>query len=161
MNNSEHSREVPANRYITGCVLVVDDNDQVRQMLSLALDTAGFDVVEASTQLELQRRLTHTRPDALILDLQRSQADGLDLLSRMRARHNLHDVPIVFLAGCEDDDFRWQALRAGADWFALRPLGMVELQTRISELIRHGRPAFAAERLPRPPTPIRSLKRTG
>ncbi len=160
MTNSEHSRELPTT-YTTACVLVVDDNDQVRQMLSLALETAGFDVVEASTQLELHRRLTHTRPDALVLDLQRSQADGLDLLARLRARHKLHDVPIVFLAGCEDDDFRWQALRAGADWFALRPLGMIELQQRIGELIRRGRPAFAADRLPRPPTPIRRLKRTG
>jgi len=141
MTDSEHSLD---NSEYSGCVLVVDDNDQVRQMLSLALETAGFDVIEADTQFEAQRHLARTRPDALVIDLQRSEADGLDLLTCMRARHDLCAVPIVFLAGCENDEFRWQALRAGADWFALRPLGMIELQKRVGTLIRHGRPRLKA-----------------
>ena len=90
----------------TGCVLVVDDNDQVRQMLSLALERAGLTVLEASTQLEAQLRLAHTRPDALVLDLQRSETDGFNLLTLVRARQSLDNLPIVFLAGSEEDDFR-------------------------------------------------------
>jgi len=136
MNNSEHSLE---SEY-TGCVLVVDDNDRVRQMLSLALVTAGFDVFAADTHKQAQYQLAHTRPDALVLNLQRSQADGLEVLLQMRARHDLSKVPIVFLAGCDSEDFHWQAIRAGADWFGLRPLGMVELQKRVQQLIRQGRP---------------------
>jgi len=122
MNYSEHS--LHSSEY-SGCVLVVDDNDQVRQMLSLALETAGFNVIEAGTQFEAQDQLAHTRPDALVLDLQRSAADGLEVLSSIRARRDLHAVPILFLAGSENDEFRWQALRSGADWFGLRPLGMI------------------------------------
>ena len=141
MNYSEHSIPTSEN---SGCVLVVDDNDQVRQMLALALETAGFDVIEAGTQFEAQDQLSHTRPDALVLDLQRSAADGLDVLSSIRARHDLRAVPILFLAGCENDEFRWQALRAGADWFGLRPLGMIELQKRVAALIRNGRPLLKA-----------------
>ena len=157
MTHSEHSLE--QSEY-NGCVLLLDDDEQVRQMLCLALETAGFHVVEAGTQLELQRRLVHLRPDALVLDLQRSEADGLDLLTRMRARQNLCDVPILFLASDDDDEFRWQVQRAGADWFGLRPLGMLELQSQVDRLIRHGRPQ-QHERLPRPPTPIRRLGRAG
>jgi DNA-binding response OmpR family regulator len=123
------------------CVLVVDDDDALRRMLCVALESAGFNVIEASTQLELQRLLVHLRPNALVLDLQRSEADGLRLLVRMRARQSLCDMPIVFLAGSQDDDFRWRATHAGADWFGLRPTGMVELQTRLRELICNGRPA--------------------
>jgi DNA-binding response OmpR family regulator len=141
MNHSEHSIHTSEN---SGCVLVVDDNDQVRQMLTLALETAGFDVIEAGTQFEARDQLAHTRPDALVLDLQRSAADGLNLLSSIRARHNLRAVPILFLAGWENDEFRWQALRAGADWFGLRPLGMIELQKRVAALIRNGRPLLKA-----------------
>jgi DNA-binding response OmpR family regulator len=77
----------------------------------------------------------------------------------MRARQNLCDVPILFLAVDDDDEFRWQVQRAGADWFGLRPLGMLELQRQVSRLIRHGRPK--SQRLPRPPTPIRRLGRAG
>jgi DNA-binding response OmpR family regulator len=141
MNYSEHSIHTSA---YSGCVLVIDDNDQVRQMLSLALETAGFDVIEAGTQFEGHDQLAHSRPDALVLDLQRCAADGLEVLASIRARHDLRAMPILFLAGCENDEFRWQALRAGADWFGLRPLGMIELQKKVAALILNGRPRLKA-----------------
>jgi len=121
MNNSEPSSSTSAQ---SDRVLVVDDNDAVRRLLCLELETAGFEVHEAATQLDLQRHLESLRPDALLLDLQRPAADGFDLLVRLRARQTLHAVPIVFLAACDDEDFRQRAMRAGADWFGLRPLGM-------------------------------------
>jgi DNA-binding response OmpR family regulator len=154
--NTEHSAS-------KGCVLVVDDNVQVRRLLSVALETAGFDVVEADTQFELQRRLAFTQPDVLLVDLQQAETDGLALLLRLRARQTLHDVPIIFLAGDDDDDdLRWQAVVAGADWFAVRPLSMVELQTQVGELIRTGRRrSERAEALSRRPAAIRILERTG
>jgi DNA-binding response OmpR family regulator len=144
------------------CVLLVDDDDQVRQMYSLALTTAGFDVVAASTPQQAHDRLKYARPDTLVLNLQRSEADGLDVLRRMRARRDLSHVPIVFLAGCGSEEFRWRAMRAGADWFGLRPLPMIELKKNIRQLIRGGRPpldvfvATAARRIG-----ARRLKPTG
>jgi DNA-binding response OmpR family regulator len=159
MSHSERSRD--SDPGTNGCVLVFDDHDQLRRMLALELETAGFDVVQAGTQLELLRRLADTRPDALVFDLQRAEADGLTLLARMRARPTLRDVPILFLSGSDDDEFRWQAVRAGADWFGLRPLAMIELQNALGTLLCTGRPAAPGEWLPRPPTPIRRLKRTG
>jgi DNA-binding response OmpR family regulator len=157
MNNSEHSFE---SEY-AGCVLVVDDNDRVRQMLSWALATAGFDVVAADTHQQAHHQLARTRPDALVLNLQRSQADGLDVLLGMRARHDLSNVPIVFLAGCESGDFHWQAIRAGADWFGLRPLGMVALQKRVLQLIREGRPRLKVIAAGDPRLRSRRLELTG
>jgi len=159
--SSESESQSQSESFVTGCVLVVDDNDQVRHMLSVALETAGFTVIAASTQLEAQLRLAHTRPDAIVLDLQRSEAEGLRLLTLVRARPNLRDVPIVFLASADDEDFRWQAIRTGADWFGLRPLGMVELQTELSRLIREGRPKPKDRGRAEPPIPIRRLKATG
>jgi DNA-binding response OmpR family regulator len=134
--NHEHSQ---TSEY-SGSVVVIDDSDNLRHMLALALETVGFDVVAAGTVLDLQRALAGKRPDALVINLQRSEADGLDLLVRMRARQSLREVPILFLAGSDAEDFRYQAISAGADWFGLRPLGMIELQNRVSELIRGGRP---------------------
>jgi DNA-binding response OmpR family regulator len=155
---SEHSPHSESN----GCVIVVDDRDDLRQMLCLALETGGFDVIEADTQLELQRRLAHCQPDAVVLDLQRSEADGLALLTRMRARQKLNTVPIVFLSGCDADDFRYDAMCAGADWFGVRPVGILELQHRVGELIRNGRPAANQDDIkPRRPLRILRLKPTG
>lgn len=157
MNNSEHSYQSA----YTGCVLVVDDDDRVRQMLHLALLTAGFDVVATGTEQQAHRRLARTRPDALVLNFQRSAADGLDILVRMRARQDLCDVPIIFLAGCDSDDFRWQAIRAGADWFGLLPIRKIELQQRIAQLIRKGRPQIKIIAARADPPGSRQLKPTG
>jgi DNA-binding response OmpR family regulator len=135
MSCVEHS---PTQTEHAPCVVVVDDNPGLRQMLALALETAGFAVREAGTEIELQRILTHIRPDALLIDLQRSEADGLQLIARMHARPSLRGVPILFLAGTDTDEFRQQAQRAGADWFGLRPLGMLDLQAHVTELVdRH------------------------
>jgi DNA-binding response OmpR family regulator len=136
MSSAEHS---PHQSEHSSCVVVVDDNARLRQMLALALETAGFAVCEAGSELELQRILTHTRPDALLIDLQRSEAEGLQLVARMHARPSLRGVPILFLAGTDTDDFRRQAACAGADWFGVRPLGMLELQARVAELVHRQR----------------------
>ncbi len=139
MNSSEHSHDTDQDQDTSGCVVVVDDNAGVRQMLALALETAGFEVLEAGTELQLQRVLAQRRPDALLIDLQRSAAEGLHLLSRMRSRQSLREVPILFLAGTHDDAFREQALRTGADYFGLRPLGMIELQNQVLDLVTRRR----------------------
>ena len=139
MNDFEHSLQPD----YSGRVVVVDDNPNVRQMMTLALRTAGFDVFEAATQIDLQRWLAYNQPDALVIDLQRPEADGLGLLARMRARPELRDVPILFLAGSDAEDFRYQAITAGADWFRLRPLGMIDLQNQVATMIESGRPARA------------------
>jgi two-component system OmpR family response regulator len=144
-----------------GRVLLVDDNDHVRHMLSLALEYVGFDVLTAGTHQQARDRLARTQPDALVLNLQRSEADGLDLLRHVRARHDLCAVPIVFLAGCDTGDFRWRTIRAGADWFGLRPLGMLELQKRIGKLIRLGRPRLKLIAACKCPLPSRRLEPTG
>src|SRR5260370_21134834 len=106
--------ELCAHQEPSRCGLLVDDDGEFRQMYCLALRIAGFDVVAASTPQQAQRRLAHAQPDALVLNLQRSEADGLDVLRRMRARHDLLHVPIVFLAGCPHQELRWLAIQAGA-----------------------------------------------
>jgi DNA-binding response OmpR family regulator len=133
MTSYEHSSRDPQH---AGCVVVIDDNADRRQMLALTFETAGFAVGAAATEIELQRILAHCRPVALVIDLQRSETEGLQLLVRLRARRALRGVPILLLAASDDADFREQARRAGADWFGLRPIGMLELQTRAVALIR-------------------------
>lgn len=147
MTSPEHS---PHYAEHCSCVVVIDDNPGLRQMLALALETAGFAVREAGTEIELQRVLMHTRPDALVIDMQRSEADGLQLLTRMHGRASLRGVPMLFLAGCDAENFRDQALSAGAAWFGLRPLGMLELQRRVAQLIdsrRAGQEATSHKRV--------------
>jgi DNA-binding response OmpR family regulator len=156
MHTSEHSRQADH----AGCVLVVDDNDDLRRMLCVALKTAGFAVIEAGTQLDVPRHLAGARPDAVVIDLQRSEADGLAVLADMRDSQTLGDVPILFLSGSDDDKFRLRVITAGADWVGVRPLCLLELQTRVAELVRQGRPAAQQVRPTLQPA-VSQLKLTG
>jgi DNA-binding response OmpR family regulator len=122
-----------------GRVLVLDDDDQVRAMLCTALQVAGFETFEAGTAYEAYRRLASGRPPAaLVIDLQRAESEGLEVLRYVRAHAALAKVPIVFLAAGGDDELRWRALTSGADWFFLKPLSLVELQLRVRALVPVG-----------------------
>jgi DNA-binding response OmpR family regulator len=94
----------------------------------------------------------------LIVDLQRSQAEGLRLLARLRARPQLQRTPILFLSGSDDEALRFDALAAGADFYGVRPFGVLELQKALDDLVRNGR-STAADNPVRPPTRLHRLER--
>ena len=126
-----------------GRVVVLDDHDQVRQMLCAALQVAGFETDEAASPVEAYRILASARPpQALVISLQDADGLGLAVLRYVRAHEQLVDMPIVFLAMRSTEQLRWQALKAGADWFAHKPLSLRELQQHVAELARKGRPRF-------------------
>jgi len=76
------------------------------------------------------------RPDVIVLDLELEDADGLDVLARIR---ELSDVPVVLVTAAVDGGDRVRGLRAGADDCVSRPLDLAELQARIEALLRRPR----------------------
>jgi len=158
---SEHSRSATTSDLSGRVVVVIDDNDRRRNLYTLGLEAAGLTVTQAATLLDVQRCVRHTQPGALVVDMQRSETDGLCALKLVRARQDLRDVPIVFLSSCDAEDFRWQVLLAGADVFGLRPIGIIDLQTQLVRLLRSGRPVIKRESVARPATRPRALQPTG
>lgn len=137
-SNSNSSPSLPARS--CGRVLVIDDHPQLLKMLSLALTSAGFQVSAADSLSAAQSCLARHWPEAVIVDLQRSESQGLHVLQRIRTRQSLDDVPVIFLGGDPNDGLRWRALQAGADYFSSKPLSLLELQERVDLLVRKGRP---------------------
>ena len=124
-----------------GCVVVLDDHEQVRQMLCVALQVVGFETLEATTPTQAYRHLASTQPpQALVISLQDAADEGLAVLRYVRAHADLAAMPIIFLAAQSTEELRWQALRAGADWFSRKPLSLRDLQQRVGDLVRRGRP---------------------
>jgi len=131
----------------SGRVLVLDDDDQVRQMLCTAIQVAGFDCLEAASAYEAYRRLATGRPpEAMIIDLQETETQGLEVLRYIRAHSDLLDMPIVFLAAQTNTDLHWRALTCGADWFFSTPLSLRELLSRVASLVGLGRPVAVQSR---------------
>jgi len=124
-----------------GRVLVTDDDDQVREMLCVALEVVGFETVEADSAYAAYRRLVSGTPfDALLIDLTAAQYHGLDILHYVRSHTGLQALPVVFLATQSDTDLKWRAQINGADAFFVKPLSMRELQNTVCALVSEERP---------------------
>lgn len=129
-----------APRGAIGRVLIVDDHPKLRSMLSTAVEAAGFQAAQVASLAEAQDWLRRCWPDAVVLDLQRAETQGLHAVRCIRACPALDGVSLVFLAGDLGGGLRWRALQAGADRVMQKPLSLIELQDCVSRLVRKGRP---------------------
>lgn len=80
-------------------VLVVDDDPDIRRILELLLNHAGFAVVEADDGVEALERSLETHPDAVVADVQMPNMDGIELVRRLRQAPEMEQVPILLFTG--------------------------------------------------------------
>jgi DNA-binding NtrC family response regulator len=106
-------------RPVRGRVLVVEDEDYVRQSLTELLDARGFDVAAARSAEEALERLERASVDLVLSDLKLSGADGLALVRRLRARYS--DLPVVILTGHGTIASAVECIRSGATDYILKP----------------------------------------
>jgi DNA-binding response OmpR family regulator len=119
-----------------GCVLVVDDERDIRGLVHELLQRAGHDVVEAPDGNEALRRFYAEQPDLVILDVQMPGLDGWGVLERIR---ELSDVPVIMLTARAEELDKVRGLRAGADDYVTKPFGRQELLARVEAHLRRGR----------------------
>ncbi len=103
-------------------VLLVDDNKNACNLLSLVLTQRGFEVIEAhdgATGLELA---SNSRPAAALIDISMPGMNGIDLVKEIRDRESDHRILCVALTGIVDDDARELALTAGFDEHFCKPV---------------------------------------
>ncbi|HEY0371279.1 MAG TPA: response regulator transcription factor [Thermoanaerobaculia bacterium] len=119
-------------------ILVVDDEDGIRNTIEERLSVNDFDVVGARDGVEGLDRFLLSRPDLVLCDLAMPRADGFSLIQKIRARS---PVPIVVLSvrGGEADKVR--ALDLGADDYVVKPFSTPELLARVRAQLRRARPA--------------------
>lgn len=119
-------------------ILVIDDEVQIRRLLRLTLESAGYGVREAENGSLGLHEAAVRRPDAMILDLSLPDLPGLEVLRRLREWSRL-PVLILSVRGSEADKIA--ALDAGADDYLTKPFGGGELLARIRVLLRRAQPA--------------------
>lgn len=134
---------MPSSRFADLCVLVVDDQPFVRQMVRKLVHQLGFeDITEAEDGVEALSAISRRPPDVVVCDIQMQPMGGLHLLNRVRNAENrlLRDIPFVFLTSDGDKETVAKAMRQGADGYVLKPVNAVTLGARIeAALARHTR----------------------
>ncbi len=120
-------------------VLIVDDEPSIRLMFRTALQSAGYDAVEAGDGPSALAQLHESSPDVVLLDLKIPGMDGMEMLRQMRERGDDTAVVIVTAHGSIADAVA--AMRLGAVDFLTKPVTPDSLRRVVREVIlRHGRP---------------------
>jgi len=124
-------------------VLVIDDEAQIRRLLRLTLEEAGYAVDEAETGRDGLREASRRGPDAIILDLGLPDVSGVEVLQALRERSA---VPVLILSVFGQEDRKIAGLDAGADDYLTKPFADGELLARLRALLRRVKPAVASNR---------------
>lgn len=114
-------------------ILIVDDEDQIRKMLTIYLDASGFKVEESPTGKQAVRMCASIKPDLVILDLGLPDMDGKDVIPQIRS---WSQVPIVVLSARNADDEVVASLNLGADDYVCKPFSADVLMARINAGLR-------------------------
>jgi len=115
-------------------ILVVDDDQAVRDSLARSLQYSGYEVTTADDGLAALAKLSNLRPDAVIMDVMMPRLDGLAATRSLRDSGNV--VPILILTARDAVDARVDGLDAGADDYMVKPFALDELLARLRALTR-------------------------
>src|SRR5919206_4755490 len=113
-------------------ILLVEDDERIRQALGLALADEGCQVVEAQSGEEALELLASATVDLVLLDLMLPGVDGLAVCRTLRSRG---DLPIIIVTARSDTTDVISGLEAGADDYVTKPLGAMELAARIRAML--------------------------
>jgi two-component system, OmpR family, phosphate regulon response regulator PhoB len=126
-------------------LLLVEDEQAIREMLSFSLKRAGFEVDAAEDVATARRFIADHQPDLIVLDWMLPDTSGIEFARALRRDDATHDIPIIMLTARVEEDDKVRALDAGADDYVTKPFSPRELVARIAAVLRRAAPAGGAE----------------
>lgn len=115
-------------------VMVLEDEPLLFELLHDLLELEGYQVTKPKTFANVVDELSADQPDAVIIDVNLKAANGLDLLSKIRAHQELKDMVVLLTSG---SDYRQEALKLGADGFLMKPYMPEDLLTALKQKLNY------------------------
>src|SRR5512147_2210454 len=115
--------------------VIIDDDRDTREMLTLALELEGFEVGQAANGLRLISAMHVDRPDVILLDVMMSWIDGFELCRAIKKNPTFTDIPVIFVSARKSPEDERAGLAAGAHDYFTKPLDMDRLIGRIREIL--------------------------
>ena len=113
-------------------ILIAEDDSGIVEMLKILLELERYDVVTTCHAQEVSTLLEKEHPDVLLMDFHLGQDDGIGVLRAIRRNPEVADIPIVVVSGMECS---WEAEKAGADIFLLKPFGVDQLLETLRQAV--------------------------
>lgn len=120
-------------------VLVVDDEESIRDMIQFALEQSNMKVHTASSAYEAILKINEKRPDIILMDWMMPGVSGIELTRRLRKDDHTSEIPIIMLTARITEDDKVTGLEAGADDYLIKPFSPRELMARIKAVLRRSR----------------------
>jgi two-component system, cell cycle response regulator DivK len=124
-------------------ILIVEDNEMNREMLTRRLERRGYEIViavDGATGLDVAREI---KPDLILMDMSLPVVDGWEATRILKADHHLKEIPVIALTAHAMANDREKAIEAGCDDYDTKPIDLPRLLTKIEALLQ-----FVPERRP-------------
>ena len=118
-------------------ILVIDDDDGIRQLLQLHLSSAGYEVHVAADAISAGYMVLRSPPDLIITDVHMPHMDGFEFIAALKADKTLPEIKVIFLTSVEDGDHRGKSL--GAVGYITKPVRADRLLSLVAQHVAGGR----------------------
>ena len=130
---------------MTRTILLVEDEEAIRDMLCFVLAQAGFNVEEAAYYNAGLEKIKEPYPDLIILDWMMPGGSGVQLAKKLKQHEFAKDIPVIMLTARSEEDDKIRGLEAGADDYVTKPFSPKELLARIKAVMRRVTPTTKEE----------------
>ncbi len=117
-------------------ILIVDDEPDFVQLLSIRLKSNGYDVISASDGESGLKKAQAEKPDLVILDALMPKINGFELCKRFRENESTKDVPLIMLTALAQERDLSKGIKGGADCFITKPFNAVDLLHEIETVMQ-------------------------
>ena len=117
-------------------IYCVEDDDGIRELITLALSTADFEVEGFEESSSFNVRIKNKIPDLILLDLMLPKTDGMTILKELKKNSNYCHIPVIILTAKSMELDKVKGLESGADDYITKPFGVMELIARVKAVLR-------------------------
>jgi len=119
-------------------IMIIEDEDQMRQLVKTFLLKEGYSVLEASNGIDALTKIKHYIPELLLVDVMMPYMDGFTFASEVK---KTHDIPLIFLTAKGEEWDKIHGLKLGGDDYIVKPFHPGELLARIESVLRRAKVA--------------------
>lgn len=126
-------------------ILVVEDEDGIREMIGFALQREGYELLEAADVEAARIHVADDRPDLILLDWMLPGTSGVDYARELKSQATTRDIPIIMVTARTESEDTVRGLNVGADDYITKPFSFSELIARIHAVMRRALPGGDSE----------------